>query len=157
VARKAKKEKVMRNLTWKTGILMAISGIALLSVTTAYAQPLAVRANIPFQFLAGDKVLPAGQYQLSVAPGLNRITLHPTQGGTGVYLSIIPTQRSEYAAQPGALVFHRYGTHYFLRKVWSPGQSGGYALPSSKAEREFVRIAKTPAATETVSLGAGPE
>lgn len=147
----------MKNLTWKTGVLMAISGIALLSVTAAYAQSISVRANVPFQFLAGDKVLPAGQYQLSVAPGSNRITLHPTQGGAGMYLSILPTQRSQFAAQPGALVFHRYGTHHFLRTVWSPGQSGGYELPSSKAEREFVRMAKTPAATETVSLGAGPE
>jgi hypothetical protein len=48
-------------------------------------------------------------------------------------------------------VFHKYGNHYFLRQVWSPGQSEGYELPASKVERELARIEKARPATEIVS------
>jgi hypothetical protein len=34
------------------------------------------------------------------------------------------------------LVFHRYGSQYFLAQVWSAGNSEGRELPRSRAERE---------------------
>jgi len=147
----------MRNLTWKTRVLIATTVVALLSVTSAYAQTGSIRAQVPFPFFAAGKVLPAGQYQLDVAPAFNRILLRLTDGSAGLYLPPHPAQRTEAAAQPGMLVFHKYGNHYFLWRVWSPGHSQGYELPASKAEREMARMLKTQPATETVSVGSGTE
>jgi hypothetical protein len=147
----------MKNLTWKTRVLIAIGVVTVLSVTSAYAQAISIRTDIPFQFIAAGKVLPAGQYQLEYAAAFQRITLRATGGGAGMYLTSHPTDRPGSGPQPGMFVFHKYGDHYFLWKVWSPGHSQGYELPASKAEREMARMLKTQPATETVSVGSGPE
>ena len=147
----------MKNLTWKTRVLIAIGVVTVLSVTSAYAQAVSIRADIPFQFIAAGKVLPAGKYQLEYAAAFQRITLRPIEGGAGLYLTSHPADRPGSGPQPGMFVFHKYGDHYFLWKVWSPGHSQGYELPASKAEREMARMLKTQPATETVSVGSGPE
>jgi len=141
----------MKNLTSKTRVLLAISVVALVSVTSAYAETTSMRAHIPFQFRAGSALLPAGQYQVDYASAFSRLMLRATENGAGVYLPHWPTQRSATAPQSGMLVFHKYGEHYFLRQVWSPGQSEGYELPASKVERELARMEKAPPATEIVS------
>jgi hypothetical protein len=61
LANKANKEKVMKNNAWKIGTLMAIGVLVLLSATSAYGQT-SMRFNVPFEFLAGDQTMPAGQY-----------------------------------------------------------------------------------------------
>ncbi len=55
----------MKNLTLKTSLRIAMGVLVLLSVTTASAATDG-RFNIPFQFLMGDKVLPAGDYNVKI-------------------------------------------------------------------------------------------
>jgi hypothetical protein len=65
-------EKKMRN---KANVIV-IGLIALLTVATAYAQPFGtMRVSVPFQFLAGDKVMPAGEYQIEIDPLFQRMAL----------------------------------------------------------------------------------
>lgn len=142
----------MRNLTSKTRVLVAISVVALLSVTSAYAQTYVMRAYIPFQFHAGGKVLPAGQYQVEVAPDVARMKLGLRDGSASLYLPAHPTHRTEATAQPATLVFHKYGNHHFLWKVLKPGGSQGYEVPASKAEREMARAHP---ASEIASVAVG--
>jgi hypothetical protein len=142
----------MRNLTSKMGVLIAVGVVALVSVSSAYAQTAPLRAHIPFQFRAADTVLPAGEYRVEMSLAHGRILIHPADGRTGLYLPAQPTQRAIAAVQPGMLVFHRYGNHHFLWKVWNSGQSQGYEVPRSQAEREMARTYST---SEVVSTGAG--
>jgi len=111
-----------------------------------------VRAYIPFQFHAGGKVLPAGQYQVEVASDFSRMRLGLRDGGASLYLPAHPTHRTEATAQPATLVFHKYGNHHFLWKVWNPGGSQGYEVPASKAEREMARARP---ASEVASIAVG--
>lgn len=141
----------MKNLTSKTRIPIAIGLLALLSAMSAYAQIGQMRASVPFQFLAGDKVLPAGEYRVEVNPLSGRMVLRLVDGSAGLYLSANPCDRPASAPAGGMLVFQKYGNHYFLRTLWNPGQSKGYELPRSKSERE---LAEKTGASEIASVRA---
>lgn len=142
----------MRSLTPKMGVLIVAAVVALVCVSSAYAQTTPLRVHVPFQFRAVDTLLPAGEYRVEMSLAHGRILIHPMDGRTGLYLPAQPTQRASAAVQPAALVFHRYGNHYFLWKVWNSGQSQGYEVPRSKAERE---IARAYSPSDVVSIGAG--
>jgi hypothetical protein len=51
-------------------------------------------------------------------------------------LALTNGRESLEASETSKLVFHRYGSQYFLAQVWSAGNSEGRELPRSRAERE---------------------
>ena len=98
-----------------------------------FAQSGQLRADIPFPFQTGEKVLPAGTYYVDISMAHNRIVVRQTDGTHVVCLS---TGSRVDAAGPGtALVFQRYGNSYFLRQV-DTGTTG-FQIPKSKTEREM--------------------
>jgi len=46
---------------------LALGATALLLGSTAYAQSVSVRAQVPFAFVVGDKAYPAGEYAVKTA------------------------------------------------------------------------------------------
>ncbi len=127
--------------------ILMISLLAILP-GTGYAQSSRMSVQIPFEFRAGNKVLPAGEYRVAVDPAFNRMELRLEDGSAGLYLSAHPTQ-VRTPVDRGILVFNKYGDSYFLKKVFNRGRSLGYQLPPSKAEREMARIA---ASAEVASI-----
>ncbi len=122
-------------------ILIAIGLIALLTAS-AYAQPNGMmRVNVPFQFLAGEKVMPAGEYRIEADPAFHRMALRLADGNAALYLSAHLSVKSGDAPEKAMLVFHKYGNQYFLRAAWNAGELRGYELPMSRAERETARLA----------------
>ena len=112
--------------------------ICLLSIAAAvavHAQNLHFRAYVPFQFIVGTEILPAGQYSVDmVSPsGVLRVYCLDHKSYTAVvgfpYQSADPTGDDR-------LVFHRYGNTYFLSRVWGYG-SYGRQLPVTKREHEL--------------------
>ncbi len=131
----------MKTFNWKTRVLMTIGVLALLAATSANAQTIA-RFQVPVQFLAGDKVLPAGEYQVVVNPVSRIVKIRVPNGSGGLYLGVIPDQRAVTAPAKGKLVLQSYGNVHALREVWVRGDAQGFALPKSKAERELARAAQ---------------
>jgi hypothetical protein len=41
-----------------------------------------------------------------------------------------------HAADHGYLVFDRYGDKYFLRQIWTAGNTAGLECPKTRVERE---------------------
>jgi hypothetical protein len=124
--------------------LIAIGLIVLLTVASAYAQTSGmVRANVPFQFLAGDKVMLAGVYRIEVDPTFQRMAIRQTDGNAGLYLSAHLSLKKGDVPENGMLVFHKYGNQFFLHATWNAGELRGYELPVSRAEREMARLAST--------------
>ena len=128
----------MKNNAWKTGTLMAISVLVLMSATSAYGQT-SMRFNIPFQFLAGDQVMPAGDYRVEMDLGSRTLNLRHESGRSAMYLSVTPTKRSFDQVEEGKLLFKSYGNVNVLARVWTRGDSVSRDLPVSKAERELAR------------------
>src|SRR5260370_4870464 len=129
---------------------MPLGVIAVLTITAAHAQS-AIAVTVPFDYSAGGKVLPAGEYKVQTGLPNGLILLRNFE--QGVSAMIFGNQvESIKPSQDAKLVFHRYGDSYFLAEIWaSPGTARSISLRPSKAEQE--QIAKLGAPT-TVGLTA---
>jgi hypothetical protein len=118
-------------------IAVRASLLLALTVVTAYAVTSSrVVITIPFGFNAGDASIPAGIYTISETR-TSHILLIRNQQGAGAFLSTLSLDASQVPSKP-KLVFHRYGTEYFLAQV-SFGGHEAYTMTKSRAEREFLK------------------
>ncbi len=141
----------MTKLIQKKALFIAIGVAGLLAATTASAQigTNMTRANIPFEFIAGGKTLPAGTYTMEVDRLARRMQLRSAEGSFATHLTANITYRTG-SLENGALLFHRYGDTWVLRKLWNPGQAAGSEMPVTKRERELARNASAPAEIASV-------
>ena len=112
-------------------------------------------ANIPFEFSAGNKDLPAGQYEvIEVNPASQPVALRlrSKDGSASVLLQMnAVVGRTRESAK---LTFRRYGNHYFLAQAWADGETTGLQAPKSHYERAIEReLAAIKPSTVTIALG----
>lgn len=122
-------------------MLVSIIALAFMTAVATNAQSgsLQLRANVPFDFVVGDKTLPAGNYAVrqitqSSDGGIlisSRDSRHQT-----IRLSNNVQGRETKKAK---LTFRRYGSTYFLAQVWASGSVEGREMMKSKAERAAER------------------
>jgi hypothetical protein len=120
----------------KSRNLFPLLAMVLLAAGSLYAQIAnPVKANVPFDFTAGNITLPAGEYQVGSTehPGTLLIRGESTQGS---FLGSFAAQANGRAAI-SKLVFHRYGDRYFLYQIWVQGEDRGSELPMAKVEKEL--------------------
>ena len=123
----------------KTKILVTVSFLTLLAVVSAYGQS-TITANIAFQFTAGGKVLPSGQYQfirdandrtfrIAGPKGASAVVQTMTRLGSGIHTS----------PQDSHIVFDKVGESYTLSEIWIPGRDG-YMLNMMKETHEHKTV-----------------
>lgn len=106
-------------------------------------------AQVPFKFIAGNKVVPAGRCAIQTATmDGNTLVIRNADAKVSLFSSASRVETRE-AAGSYALVFHKEGNQYFLRGIKLQGTRTGYLLPESKAETEL-RAQNAPAAEEVV-------
>ena len=107
-------------------------------------------AQVPFDFIIGSKVVPAGQIIVqSAAPSARTLAMRNQRAK--INLMANPTRaESKKPATKTALVFHKYGNRYFLSEVKLEGSQTLYRLPESRAEAEL--RAQNVQATEEILL-----
>jgi hypothetical protein len=117
--------------------LFALIGLGLLLATaSAYAQTGVVKANVPFTFIVDKADLPAGVYTIQ-SLGLAAGAMTIQSADDKVVKVILPNACESSQPQKGTkLVFHRYGTEYFLAQIWREGSERGQELPKSGRETE---------------------
>jgi hypothetical protein len=138
VAFKGRKVGSMKKqILWMPLILMAM--FALAAVSTRAQTAYGVRGNVPFDFIVGDKTIPAGL-----------ITAHGVSDAVGGVISIRSLDHGKQAMRAGRrlpggdetdqckLVFHRYGNRYFLAQIWIAGYQA-WEVKKSKQERSLER------------------
>jgi len=128
------------------GILATLS-LAATSLTAQSKPPMKV--NVPFNFVAGAKTLPAGEYQVQAYQS-HLVSIRSTDFKTSLNLISNSAENTQMNGV-GALKFHRYGDRYFLSEIWT-GSTLGQELPKSRAEKE--QIAAVPTHQGTVTLAA---
>ena len=117
--------------------LIALTLFAGLMVPATQAQAIMLKADIPFDFVVGDKRLPSGEYQVK--------SLHQTatqiQSTDARSSAIVLTtgMQAGKISNLGKLVFNRYGDQYFLSKIWAASSDSGRQLPKSRLEREVAQ------------------
>ncbi len=129
------KREILKGFT----MLALIVALALATaVVSANAQsPNRVMADIPFEFVVGDKTLPAGKYSVTPVTAGGALAIQKTDGRNSV-LRLSDLAERDRNKTHARLVFHRYGQSYFLAEVWN-GESIGRQLRKSRQERAIER------------------
>ncbi len=123
---------------------------AALAAITAFAQNTTMlKADVPFDFTAGNQTFSAGRYTVVRGTAPSTIMIRSDDGKKG---AIVLTQAALSVTEKNnaCMVFHRYGSAYFLSEVWTPGYDGRTLTPT-KREREMA-VKATPTATSIAAL-----
>jgi hypothetical protein len=137
----------MKQAKWLVAvILMALTGMASAQLNSGSK----IVAQVPFEFVVANKIVPAGQCVVSVAT-MDGKTLAISNANSRVkLLSSSSREESRENAPRFALVFKQYGDRYFLSGIKLEGSKITYRLPESKAEAEL--RARNVTATEDTQL-----
>jgi hypothetical protein len=114
--------------------------VSALAVAPASAKSVSnLRAQVPFDYHVGDKLISAGDCIITAMTD-NEAALRIRSADCDESATILTNakQAKTNAKSSPRLVFHRYGDQYFLAAVW--GLDGmGRALPESNRERSLRR------------------
>jgi hypothetical protein len=139
------KKQALKAVTMLVSIIALAFTTAVLSNAQSRSQRL--RANVPFDFIVGDKTLSAGEYTVGTITNSSSdgIVVRSADGEhsairlTNNVLANAPKKRA-------MLTFKRYGNSYYLAQIWTPGSMEGREMVKSKTERTAAReLAKNPA------------
>lgn len=125
----------------------ALVAAALLFASTARAQEIRVKADIPFDFVVGNTVYSAGTYTIGPAMQASAALL---LDGSDTRAIVVPNHcASAKPANTTKLVFDRMGGTYFLHQIWVEGRTDGREFPKSKTE---LQMASNGTQTDSVAI-----
>ena len=114
------------------------------------AQSHKIVAQVPFEFVANGKVMPAGDCTFT-ASGQSQTILEIVCGSAKT-IAVPNATESLNPASDTVLRFHRSGNLYFLSSISRESEQRGYELPAGTAERELT--ARHEAMSDVSLLGA---
>jgi hypothetical protein len=120
-----------------------LSFLLMLTAVTVSAQSERIRVvNIPFSFIVGQKTLPAGAYNLEpFREGSNYVwQVQSREDQAAALFTTMPTRTSK-TQEETRLVFHKYGSQYFLSQIWTQGENTGRELLMPRLERQLAKNA----------------
>jgi hypothetical protein len=119
----------------KRVIAMAFCLAGLIVAGHASAQEPAVKADVPFDFTAGGKLLPSGTYVITSDITMpNVIHIRNLQHNVTAFSGV---NYSGKESKTGKLIFERYGNQYFLKEILCSAAPMNVELPTSKQEKEI--------------------
>jgi hypothetical protein len=128
---------------WMPLILMAVFGLAV--APTKAQSPHGVRAQVPFDFIVGNKTLSAGKIiiQRMTSGEAGPLQISNLKDGQ-LALRMGRKMTSTDASDHGKLVFRRYGNRHYLAEVWIPGHKAIEVIKSSneRSLQNELRLAK---------------
>jgi hypothetical protein len=138
------KEQNMKRLILAAGLFAATLTVSL------HAQTINMLATIPFEFQIGNTVLPPGEYSVRHSGGV--LFVKQTSGAHkgGIFLTV-GEDRPVGSNAASTLLFNRYGSTYYLSKVWSAESNEARATPKTPREKELASHIGQPGTT-TVAL-----
>ena len=150
------KKQVLKGVTMLVSIIVLAFATAL--VSSAQSRSRQIRADIPFDFVVGHRVLAAGNYEVgTISSGSSNAISVRSSDGRQRAIRLTNVVNDNAKTKRARLVFHRYGNTYFLAQIWAAGSSEGRELLKSKAERPAeVELAKNASGSDLAQSG-GPE
>lgn len=123
-------------------VMAAVMALTAMATTRVAQAQNAIAVNVPFDFVAGGKALPAGEYSVRPSSTGNTLILIDRKDASVSALIITHAVVSLDTQTESKLVFNRYGDRYFLSQVWSEGNSQGRQLMKTTREKEVALTAK---------------
>ena len=115
---------------------LLLVAIGLLTAATSYGQSSrTTTANIPFDFVVGNTTFQAGEYNIDAITQAGEL-LRISKNNTGqAAVRLTSPAKSLEPSDKTKLVFHQYGSNYYLAEVWSAGAREGRQLLMSAGEK----------------------
>lgn len=117
-------------------LLIIVVGLAVGVASAQFPEPLKFRT--PFDFVVGDRLVPAGEYIVRVVSGRMLLSITSTDGKVNAFIRSLPLQKTE-AESRFRLIFHRYGVHYYISEIWTPGERTGRVMLQHPSELELAK------------------
>lgn len=118
-------------------VFLAIAALTVLSVPLFAQHSELMKINVPFNFVAENQRMQAGQY--TIQPLLNgRLLIRSANGKVAMTILSLPDPLQSTATD-SQVVFHRYGGEYFLAELWMQGQNTGREVLRGRKESELAR------------------
>jgi hypothetical protein len=118
----------------KPATILILTLMAVSTLAAAQTRKI-VRAEVPFEFIANGKTMPAAFYTITLSG--NSLAVLSIRSGKNFVLAQPNTTTLSQPAVATVLVFHRHGAQYFLSGIRCEGEDRGYELPAGKAEMEL--------------------
>jgi hypothetical protein len=122
----------MKRILW---LIVATFAICLTTLTTYAQSSLKLRFSVPFAFTAENIVFPAGEYEVTQADRYV-LELRNVETQASGFEHVQPKSRTDRGGS-AEVVFHRYGTEYFMARVTDGPANSAYDLRQSKQERRL--------------------
>ena len=121
-------------------MLMLIAGLTAASAAIANGQSnKRLVVQVPFDFNVGDKAVSAGQYDVIIPSNTGGALWVLNHNGEAQRMILGRSAERRGGKLIAKLVFHRYGSTYFLAQAWMAGDSDGCELSKTKQERALER------------------
>lgn len=121
-------------------MFMLIAGLTAASAAIANGQSQKrLLAQVPFDFNLGDQAVPAGQYDVIIPGNTGGALWVLNHNGEPQRMIIGRSAERRGDKTIAKLVFHRYGSTYFLAQAWMSGDSAGCEVAKTKQERVLER------------------
>jgi hypothetical protein len=133
---------------------LAVGTILMMLPIFAVAQTLGpsdhIVSKVPFQFMVGDKLVPAGECVIRPAlPNSSILQMQNPAAKVSVPFTIT-TDSTETMREGYSLIFHKYGDHYFLSAIRLEGNTIEW-VPEGKLEAELRAQGAKPSPETTIA------
>src|SRR5256885_1317769 len=116
--------KMIKQVLKVAAMLMLIAGLTAASAAIANGQSAKrLVVQVPFDFNVGDKAVLAGQYDVIIPSNTGDALSVRNHAGKGQAMILGRSAERRGGQMIAKLVFHRYGSTYFLAQAWMSGDS----------------------------------
>ncbi len=113
------------------------------TATQAQTDSLKLRFRVPFPFTVENATFAAGEYEIT-QPARLVLELRNLQNQAAAFEHVEPAQSQKEANGRMRLIFHRYGSEYFLSAVSDGSWQSTYDLRPSKGEKQLADASPMP-------------
>ena len=130
----------MKNSMLKIMVALVLLALAIAWPSLAQSVTTLAKAEIPFDFVVGQKTLPAGEYEICPGNKTNKDIFWIKKADSRAVANVVTFGCNIKRQQAGPyLVFNRYGNQYFLSQVWTEFDEVGRQAAKSAAEKELIQ------------------
>ena len=121
--------------------VMVVGVAALVGSSAVYAQGPLSKVTVPFEFVVGDTILPAGSYDVTPFPGQSDIVLFRSPDGKSSAAAVVQTTGIWKANANALFSFRKIGGQYFLSQMSIPGSDArALSLPKDRVDAVLARV-----------------
>jgi hypothetical protein len=144
VTSKSKSNQIITKARQMSWMFLAFVFALIIYPSRAHAQIIGtLDVNIPFQFQAGEAVLPAGNYTIRMVNNSDLQFMQITSRDNRSSSALFRVHETDLASAPteSEVLFNKYGDHYFLAQVFDEGNPDGSEVVESSYEQKVSKAA----------------